>query len=67
LETLLRRNNGKALAIVLDGKVVFAPVVQGEIAGGHCTITGGFTTAQVKYIAAIGSNGELPVGFKVVN
>lgn len=64
---ITQRNNGKALAIVLDGKVIFAPVVRGEISGGSCTLTGGFTEAQVKYIAAIGSNGELPVSFKVVN
>lgn len=64
---ITKRNSGKALAIVLDGKVIFAPVVQGEIPGGSCTLTGGFTAAQVKYIAAIGSNGELPVSFKVVN
>jgi len=37
-----------------------------EITGGNCTVSGGFTTEQVKYIVAIGSNGELPVSFKVV-
>lgn len=62
-----RRNKGKALAIVLDGMVIFAPVVQDEISGGNCTITGGFTKVQVEFIAAIGANGELPVSFQVVN
>lgn len=64
---ITQRNIGKALAIVLDGKVIFAPVVQDEISGGNCTITGDFTTARVKYITAIGSNGELPVSFIKVN
>lgn len=64
---ITQRNNGKALAIVLDGKVIFAPVVQGEISGGNCTVTGGFTKAQVEFITAIGLSGELPVSFQVVN
>jgi preprotein translocase subunit SecD len=64
---ITQRNIGKALAIVLDGKVIFAPVVQDEISGGNCTVTGDFTKAQVEFIAAIGANGELPVSFQVVN
>ena len=63
---ITKRNIGNAIAMVLDGKVIFAPVVRDEITGGNCTVSGGFTTAQVKYIVAIGSNGELPVSFKVV-
>lgn len=64
---ITKRNIGKAVAIVLDGKVILAPVIQDEIANGNCTLTGGFTSDQVKYIAAIGANGELPVSFKVLN
>lgn len=63
---LTRRNINKAIAIVLDGCVIYAPVVREEIPGGNCQLTGGFTINQVKYIAAIGANGELPVNFKVV-
>lgn len=63
---ITQRNIGRALAIVLDGKVIFAPVVQDEISGGNCTITGSFTTVRLKYLVAIGSNGDLPVSFKVV-
>ncbi len=62
-----KRNTGRAVAMVLDGKVIFAPVVQDEISNGNCTLTGGFTSDQVKFIAAMGANGELPVSFKVVN
>ena len=61
---ITKRNIGKAVAMVLDGKVILAPVVQDEIANGNCTLTGGFTSAQVKFIAAMGQNGELPVSFK---
>jgi len=63
---ITKRNIGNAIAMVLDGNVIFAPVVWDEITGGNCTVSGGFTTEQVKYIVAIGSNGELPVSFKVV-
>ncbi len=54
---ITRRNIGNAIAMVLDGNVIFAPVVRDEITGG---------TDQVKYIVAIGANDELPVSFKVI-
>ena len=63
---ITKRNIGNAIAMVLDGNVIFAPVVSDEITGGNCTLSGGFTAEQVKYIVAIGSNAELPVSFKVV-
>jgi preprotein translocase subunit SecD len=64
---ITKRNSGKAIAMVLDGKVIFAPAVMDEITSGKCTLTGGFTAVQMNYIAAICANGELPVSFKVVN
>lgn len=63
---ITKRNIGSAIAILLDGKVIFAPVVQDEISGGNCWLTGGFTTSHLKYIVAIGSNGELPVSFVAI-
>lgn len=63
---ITKRNIGNAIAMVLDGNVIFAPVVRDEITGGKCTVSGGFTAEQVKYIVAIGSNAELPVSFKVI-
>jgi preprotein translocase subunit SecD len=63
---ITKRNINHAIAVVLDGKVIYAPVVRDEISGGNCQLTGGFTSTQVKYIAAIGANGELPLDFKVV-
>lgn len=63
---ITKRNINRAIAVVLDGKVIYAPVVRDEISGGNCQLTGGFTSTQVKYIAAIGENGELPVTFKIV-
>jgi hypothetical protein len=61
-----KRNIGNAIAIVLDNTVISAPVVQTEIDGGRCMITGNFTPAEAKYIAALGNNGELPLNFEVV-
>lgn len=61
-----KRNIDKAIAIVMDNNVLCAPVVRDEISGGNCTVSGDFTHAQVQYLAAIGSNGELPVSFDVI-
>ncbi len=61
-----KRNIGKAIAIVLDNDVISAPKVIDEIKGGHLSITGNFTQAEAKYIAALGNNGELPLNFHVV-
>jgi preprotein translocase subunit SecD len=60
------RNIGNTIAIVLDDKVIYAPVVRSVINGGHCTITGNLTKTEAAYIASLGNNGELPIGFKVV-
>lgn len=59
-------NMNKAIAIMLDGKVLLAPIVMAEITGGHSSITGRFTQLEAKYIAAIVGNGELPVNLQVV-
>ena len=61
-----RRNVNKAIAIVLDNRVLYAPVLRDAIEGGKCSITGNFTQAEVRYFAALCNNGELPVSFKIV-
>jgi preprotein translocase subunit SecD len=61
-----KRNQNKAIAILMDNRVIFAPVVTSEITGGDCEISGNFTKTQVRYIAAIGANGELPLSFRIV-
>ncbi len=63
---ITKRNINKAIAIVMDNNVIYAPVVRCEIPGGKNTITGDFTPAQLKFIAAVGNSGELPVSLKVV-
>ncbi|MEI6061973.1 MAG: hypothetical protein WCR72_14820 [Bacteroidota bacterium] len=61
-----KRNLNKSIAIVMDNAVMYAPMVFSEIEGGNCQISGDFTLSQLRYIAAIGGNGELPASFMVL-
>lgn len=56
---LTRENTGKPLAIVLDGFVVSAPNVSGEIKGGSSTITGNFTQTEATDLANILKSGKM--------
>ena len=42
---------GDRIAIIVQGKVIMAPVVQSEIAGGQVEISGGFTVPEAALIA----------------
>jgi SecD/SecF fusion protein len=63
---ITKRNLNNAIALILDNNVLSAPIVRSVIEGGSSQITGDFKLKDVKYIAAIGNNGELPLSFKVV-
>lgn len=52
-------------AIVLDGKVLSAPVPHGAIAGGDAQITGNFTADEAATLANQLSFGSLPLNFEV--
>ncbi|EHM09707.1 protein-export membrane protein, SecD/SecF family [Thermanaerovibrio velox DSM 12556] len=60
------QNVGKQIAIVLDGVVVSAPVVQERIRGGEAQISGRFTEAEAKRLAIMLRAGALPVGVEVM-
>jgi preprotein translocase subunit SecD len=62
-----RRNINHAIAILLDDKVLAAPVVRSVMESGKCSITGNYTLSEAKYIVALGNNDELPLEFKIVN
>jgi preprotein translocase subunit SecD len=50
-------------AIVLDGQVVSAPVVQAEIPTGRAEITGNFSQSEAKDLANVLKYGALPLAF----
>lgn len=53
-------NVRKRLAIVLDGKVYSAPMIQEKISGGRASITGHFSTEEAQDLALILRAGSLP-------
>ncbi len=57
---LTAENVGKRMAIVLDGKVYSAPVIQEKIAGGRASITGHFTREEARDLAVVLRAGSLP-------
>jgi preprotein translocase subunit SecD len=59
-------NVGKPLAIVLDERVISAPVIQSAICGGSGIITGSFTTQQTAELALQLRSGALPATLTVI-
>ncbi|MGH6915818.1 MAG: protein translocase subunit SecD, partial [Geminicoccales bacterium] len=57
---------GDELAIVLDGKVLSAPVIQEPILGGSGQISGRFTVEEAKDLAALLRAGALPAPLNVI-
>jgi preprotein translocase subunit SecD len=58
---------GQRFAIVLDGKLVSAPRINGVIPGGQGIIEGGFTPESASELALLLNSGALPVQLKVVD
>jgi len=58
---------GQQVAIVLDHQVQSAPSIREAITGGDTAISGSFTAAQVKELAAILQAGSLPVELTPAN
>ena len=61
-----RTNVGERLAIVLDGKVISAPSIQGPIMGGKGIITGNFTVQDAGELSMMLRSGALPAPLEVV-
>jgi preprotein translocase subunit SecD len=51
------------LAVVLDGRVISFPTIQGAITGGSAQITGSFSQSQATYLANVLNYGALPLTF----
>ncbi len=63
---MTKHNIGRALAIVLDDRVVTAPVIRGAIQGGSGEISGSFTSASANDLALLLRAGALPAPLKVI-
>lgn len=62
---LTARNVGKRFAIVLDDKVLSAPVINGPITGGSGIITGNFTVQSANELSLLLRSGALPAPLNV--
>lgn len=61
-----RQNIGKPFAIVLDNKIITAPVIQSAILGGSGIITGNFTLESAEELALLLRAGALPAPLHVI-
>jgi len=60
------QNVGKPFAIVLDGKVLTAPVIRDAIVGGSGQISGNFTVDETVTLSALLRSGSLPAPLTVI-
>lgn len=60
------QNVGKLFAIILDNKVITAPVIRSPILGGSGIISGGFTVESANDLALLLRAGALPAPLKIV-
>jgi preprotein translocase subunit SecD len=61
-----RQNTGHLFAIVLDNKVISAPVIREPILGGSGVISGHFTTQSAQDLALLLRAGALPAPIKIL-
>ena len=60
-------NRGRLLAIVLDGKVLMAPMINVAILNGSGSITGHFSADEVVNLSVLLRSGSLPANVSIVN
>lgn len=63
---ITRDNIGKIFAIVLDGKVITAPVINSPISEGNGVISGNFNLQEATEVALLLRAGALPAPLKVI-
>jgi len=59
-------NVGKRLAIILDNKIISAPVINEPIIGGNSVITGNFTFQSATDLALLLRSGALPAPLTII-
>ncbi|MEI7852007.1 MAG: protein translocase subunit SecD, partial [Kiritimatiellales bacterium] len=65
-ENNVNSDRGRRLAIILDGQLYSAPVIQDAIYGGNAQITGSFTADEVQKIVNVLRAGALPAPVTIV-
>ena len=60
------KNTGKKLAIILDNKIISAPVIREAITGGNGQISGSFTFQSATDFALLHRSGALPAPLNIV-
>lgn len=65
-EEVTGMNVKKRLAIILDGTVYSAPVIQEKISGGNAQITGNFSMEEAKDLSIVLRAGALPAPMKML-
>ncbi|MFI3306316.1 MAG: protein translocase subunit SecDF [Rikenellaceae bacterium] len=63
---LTGENIGNCIAIVLDGYVYSAPVVNAKIEGGNSSISGNFTIQEAKDLANVLKSGKVPAPARII-
>ena len=55
-DDVAKENKGRRMAIILDGEIQSAPVLQADFYGGTARITGNFTDAEARNLASVLEN-----------
>ena len=55
-DEVARENKGRRMAIILDGEIQSAPVLQSDYYGGRATITGSFSDTEARDLASVLEN-----------
>ncbi|OHV73305.1 protein translocase subunit SecD [Ensifer sp. LCM 4579] len=63
---ITRENVGRPFAVVLDGKVLTAPVINEPILGGRGQISGHFTAEEATVLSALLRSGALPAPLTII-
>jgi SecD/SecF fusion protein len=62
---LTKKNLNKPIAIVIDDKVYYTPVVKTAMESGLCEITGNLSVKEANLFLALVNNGTLPTDFTI--
>ena len=60
-----KSNLNKSIAIVIDDKILYDPVVRTAMENGLCEISGDFTSKEVNYFLALVNNDKLPLSLSI--